>query len=760
MFKGFKVILMLMVSLAFVGCDDDDAVLPKVTAEFTQTVNQDNGVVTFINVSENADSFTWDFGDGTMSSETNPTKIYETGTYTVTLTAENVAGASDEFEDEINIQIPEEVTFPITFDNPLVNYEVTTFDGTAFSIVDNPDASGANDTVTGVGEIVNSGVTFEGISFDLGEPLDLSVDKSFSMKFWSQTPIDVLVKLEQGTGDDVENSASHGGTGWELIYFTLDSSSEYSRFTVFVDGPGTTAGTFYIDDIEQLNRDEVPCLETDLELPLDFDCEGIDYASKIVGNVSFTVVDNPEQSGINDTNTKVGQITNVGAEFENAFFDLDIPIDFSSQSGVRLKLFSNQALPILLKFENDDNDDEIEDVQMHTGSGWEELTFTLNSSATFNNMVLFVDGPGTATGTFYLDDVQQVDGTPPPPPFEDGLLTNGDFQTLDMNGNVTAWIQGVDDSNPAPSVTMGGDTYYSIDITDPDPQGNAFTINLSQKVEIIAEETYTLSFEAFTDAATASRSIIAGIGLSGTVNDDFTNVTETVAITSTPTRYEVTLTASGFGATDARVLFDLAAEAGQVNIDDVRLTIDSGGGSSGGGGCDGEAVAATSFPVDFEGCESFINTFSSAGDAGVLAELVDNPDPSNINDSDFVLKVTKTSGVNRWGGIQNTFPEGVIDITSQTFKIKVYSNRADVTYRFELALVPNPEPVVGNPAPQFRQVSGGANEWVELEFTFENLPASPTTYNQLVIKPGNPDGSDPEQTAEEEIYYFDDLRLD
>ena len=44
---------------------------------------------------------------------------------------------------------------------------------------------------------------------------------------------------------------------------------------------------------------DIPCLETNLELPIDFDCNGIDYAAKIVGNVSFELVDNPELSGIN-----------------------------------------------------------------------------------------------------------------------------------------------------------------------------------------------------------------------------------------------------------------------------------------------------------------------------------------------------------------------------------------------------------------------------------------------------------------------------
>ncbi|WP_334113446.1 PKD domain-containing protein [Paucihalobacter sp.] len=748
--KGIKILGVLCLAFALATCaDDDDATSASLEALFTHTINQETGTVTFINVSSNADSFSWDLGDGTTSNLINPVKTYESGTYVIVLTATNSQGASDTYEDTIYIQVPEPITLPISFDNPAVSYDATAFGGVSFSVVENPDPSGANSDVSNVGAITNIGAAFEGFFFDLGTPIDLTEDKSIKLKFWSTTSINVLLKLEEGTGADVESVTTHGGTGWEEIYFTFNSAASYSRFTLFVDGPGTTSGTFYLDDVEQINAGDVPCLQTALEFPIDFDCNGIDYNSKIVGNVDFSVVDNPELSGINNEDTKVGRITNSGEQFENAFFNLDTPADFSSQTGIRMKLFSDQALPVLLKFE-DGTQADVEDTQMHSGTGWEELTFTLNSTGSYNDMVLFIDGPGTAAGTFYVDDITQVDGAPPPPPFDDGLLTNGDFQTLDSNGNVTEWIQGVDDNNPAPVVTVSGNTYYSINITTPTP-GSPLNINLSQKVEIIANETYILSFVAWSNV---NRSVVAGIGLS---EPDFNSVSETVNITTTPTVYQRTFTADGFGAPNARVLFDLAEEAGMVNIDNVSLFVSGGGG---GGGCTGNAVAATSLPVNFEGCESFISTFSSMDPGGVTASLADNPNPSGINNSASVLRVVRASGINRWGGVQNSFPPGTIDITTNTFKVKVYSSIPNVTYRFELALDPQPNPVVGNPAPQFRQVNGGANQWVELEFTFTNLPATPTTYNQLVIKPDNPEGTDPQVISQEQIFYFDDIRLD
>ncbi|MGB5364311.1 MAG: PKD domain-containing protein [Aureibaculum sp.] len=407
--KISKKISILILAISFFGCTNDDVELPKVIAGFTYTLNIDTGTVTFINISENSRSYVWTFGDGNSSTEINPIKTYENGTYKVTLKASNAAGASNIIEDEITILIPEIATLPITFDGENTNYKAVTFGGASFEIVDNPDPSGSNTSTSKVGAVTNIGAQFEGFYLDLGSPIDLSIDKTIKVNFWSNTPIDVLLKLEEGTGAPIEASTSHSGAGWEEIYFTFDSAGSYSRFTLFVDGPGTTAGTFYLDDISQIATVDIPCLETNLELPIDFDCNGIDYAAKIVGNVSFELVDNPELSGINSDLSKVGKITNIGENWENAFFNLDAPVDFTIDKGIKLKLFSDQALPIKLKFE-DGTEAPVEADENHTGSGWEELTFTFISTASYNDMIIFVDGPGTAAGTFYIDDIEQVAG--------------------------------------------------------------------------------------------------------------------------------------------------------------------------------------------------------------------------------------------------------------------------------------------------------------------------------------------------------------
>ncbi|MEM9648851.1 MAG: PKD domain-containing protein [Bacteroidota bacterium] len=255
--KRAKILSLLILAISFLGCEEDDEgnILPAVLAGFTFDLNEETGTVSFINISENADSFEWDFGDGTSSTEIDPIKTFANGTFAVQLTASNSAGASDSTEDEIIISVPEPLTLPIlpiTFDGTNVDYTAGTFTGAAFEVVENPDLSGTNDTASNVGAITNIGAEFEGIFFNLNTAIDLTDDKTITMNFWAEEAVDVLVKLEEGTGADTEVSASHGGTGWEMLSFDFTSSDSFSRFTMFVDGPGTTAGTFYVDDIEQM----------------------------------------------------------------------------------------------------------------------------------------------------------------------------------------------------------------------------------------------------------------------------------------------------------------------------------------------------------------------------------------------------------------------------------------------------------------------------------------------------------------------------
>lgn len=182
--------------------------------------------------------------------------------------------------------------------------------------------------------------------------------------------------------------------------------------------------------------------------------------------------------------------------------------------------------------------------------------------------------PGTYVITYNVSDAagnpatevtREVIVEEAPVIFDDGLLTNGDFEA-----GADPWLAGVG-TDPAPVVTVDGNTYYSVTIESPNPD-QPFLVNLSQKLALTAGESYILSFDAWSDR---ERTIIAGIGRS---EGDFANVNETVAITATRSTYTITLGPIEFGEANNRVLFDNNGAAGLVNIDNVSLIVDDGSG--------------------------------------------------------------------------------------------------------------------------------------------------------------------------------------
>lgn len=94
----------------FNSCKEDEPDEPTTApvASFQFEISADNFLeVVFTNFSQNATSYSWDFGDGESSTETDPTHVYATsGDYTVKLTASNSSGATHDYSQEITITDP------------------------------------------------------------------------------------------------------------------------------------------------------------------------------------------------------------------------------------------------------------------------------------------------------------------------------------------------------------------------------------------------------------------------------------------------------------------------------------------------------------------------------------------------------------------------------------------------------------------------------------------------------------------------------
>lgn len=340
----------------------------------------------------------------------------------------------------------------------------------------------------------------------------------------------------------------------ETVSFEYAGVGDYTIKVVALSGGINT--TQLLEDIT---------ISSPVSLPIGFE---VFDSSKLIGfgGASAGVVNNPDANG-NGT-SKVAKTTKSGPEiWAGNVIITSAPIDFSKKKIIKLDVWSPRAGgKLLFKIENltDSNTFIEKEVTLKGNSAWEEVIIDFSDidvSKTYQKLVWFFDfgtvGAGGSNWTFYVDniDLQSDD------PFNDGLLTNGDFES-----GSDSWIVGVSDNSPVSVVTNSGNTYFSTNVTT---AGSAFSVNMSQKVEIIQGLTYTLTFDAWSDT---NRPIIAGIGLSG---DPWSNDTKTVNITPLRTTYTLNLSAAGFGATNARVIFDIGAAIGTVNIDNVSLTINS-----------------------------------------------------------------------------------------------------------------------------------------------------------------------------------------
>jgi hypothetical protein len=762
--KKLNFISFLLVLILFFGCKSDDDIA-QVVANFTYTIEGDTA--TFLNTSEQATTYMWDFGDGSTSTEINPTKIYTSGTFIVKLTASNSEDSFDSFEDEITVVVLSEATLPITFDDATVNNEAVTFGGANFRIIENPDISGTNPDVSNVGEITNSGAAFEGIFFDLGTEVDFATKKTIQINFWADSAITVLLKMESANANEVEVLESHSGMGWEQLSFTFNTADSFSKLRFFVDPDGTKDGIFLIDSITQI---EAPnntggCTTNLVEamvLPLDFEgCETFLSSLNFGSGISSALVENPFKTGINMSDFVLKIDKPAGSEFfagvQNIFpnnFDLTDTDTFIA------KVYSTKA-NVVFRFEllANPNDGSIGNptpvfVTIPNANEWIEVEFTFTnlpaSPTAYSQLVIKpdnnqTDSPITQDGTYFIDDINLVgsggggDGDMDSN-LDSGIIVNGDFES-----GVAPWIGN--------GVNIQAENRNDFNFVNIMTAGEASSVTISQVTEMVEGTNYILTFDASSDR---ERTILAGIGLN---EAPFTETTPVINLTTTPQTFTLQLTAADFGNSNSRVLFNMGAELGTVSLDNITLFTGGDGRDSNGGnppeeasgGCTDTFVEAIKLPLNFESCETFLSSLNFG--SGLTSELVTNPFKTGINTSDFVLRVDKPAGSEFFAGVQNIFANNFDLRTSSTFKLKVYSTKANVVFRFELLANPN-DGSIGNPTPVFVTIPN-ANEWVEVEFTFTNLPASPTAYRQLVIKPDN--NQNDSAITMDGTYYIDDL---
>ncbi|MEB8344759.1 hypothetical protein OO010_01780 [Flavobacteriaceae bacterium KMM 6898] len=687
-----------------------------------------------------------------ISAPTNVKAIFnvsqdDTGTVTITPTAE---GAS---------------TFEIYFGDMENETPTTASPGETVNHVYGEGEFSLRVVAIGITGLKSELVRIVTISFSAPTDLDFTAEISSTDPFEvSVTPTATNATVYDVYFGDVENEEP-------TIIMDTESAvhvyAEVGDYDVRVIARGAGAAT-----IELTKTVTISGASNAVSLPITFDDATVNYAFGTFNGTSFEVVDNPDLSGANAVASKVGAITNSGAQFEGGAFNLGTPVDFAGDNKtISMKLWSEVSVAILLKFEGGVNGERQNEVVVtHGGTGWEDLSFDFATNATksyidgnqgvgepfvptgqYATLVMFIDGPGTTSGTFYWDEIKQEAAAAAAKP---EIPIDMESVSLDYTWNGF----GASDFGPIPAGV----------INNPDMSG----INTSNKVLEIQKQSGaqvwagasldlagTVDFSSGTIIKVKVWSPRIGTPVLFKMEDSTspldgngnpTIVVEVIVNSTVAMAWEeLTFDLTTFGAFstansyDRVILFPDFNSPGQGEsfyFDDIILTDGSGGGSSSG---------KTSFPVDFEtpgtGAAATWDVFEA--DTPPL-EITANPDASGINTSATVAKFTaKFMGADYAGTVTALETPFTLDASNSTVKIMVWKSViSDVGIKFESNKASTGEIKVANTK---------INEWEEITFDMSGKigEGSSTNIDAIVVFP------DFDARTQDNVVYFDKITL-
>ncbi|MDC0570865.1 T9SS type A sorting domain-containing protein [Flavobacteriaceae bacterium] len=322
---------------------------------------------------------------------------------------------------------PLSVDLPFDFETSPITSDFTGFDGGSATVeaVAAPQSTG--NTSTKLLKIVrNTGAAWAGVFTIVDTPLDFSTNSTITAKIWTDAPIGTKIMFKTEQDGVPENNSGEKNvfttvTGeWEDLVFDFSgvTNANQNKLVLIPDngsvGDGTATSTFYIDDIAQAAP------EVAYDLPFDFETSPItsDFTGFDGGSATVEAVAAPQSTG--NTSTKLLKIVrNTGAAWAGVFTIVDTPLDFSTNSTITAKIWTDAPIgtKIMFKTEQDgvpENNSGEKNVFTTVTGEWEDLVFDFSgvTNANQNKLVLIPDngsvGDGTATSTFYIDDIAQA----------------------------------------------------------------------------------------------------------------------------------------------------------------------------------------------------------------------------------------------------------------------------------------------------------------------------------------------------------------
>jgi hypothetical protein len=184
---------------------------------------------------------------------------------------------------------------------------------------------------------------------------------------------------------------------------------------------------------------------------------------------------NPMPAGINTSSSVAQIIRDGGAIWGGSKIVLTDNLDFSVLTKITMKVYTTAPIGTTVKFKLEGSGASVDVDANTTVSGeWETLEWIFSGTPNnLNELVFMFDygnvGDGTASSTFYFDDIEQIAGPTAPVPtslpidFETGIV-NTDF--INFSGSTASiisnpQIDGINTSNTVCQIVRNGGEYYA-----------------------------------------------------------------------------------------------------------------------------------------------------------------------------------------------------------------------------------------------------------------------------------------------------------
>ena len=300
----------------------------------------------------------------------------------------------------------------------VTQYEIYFGDGTVEPAFVNPGLSTFHNYSEGVYQVKIVGMAIDGQKTEVIQELTVSF----------LAPINLEVEVAHVAGDNMTISVN--ATATLETYFQAYFGEDPNQTPVdFMEGETIThtyanTGTYEVKvvalsgGVAITEYTEMVTISNPILLPVDFESPTLNYAFTNFGGANTTVVTNPN-IGSGNGSSKVAKLTkNNGSEvWAGSFFELGVPIDFSTLQKIKIKSWSPQAgIIVKMKLENLTNSNINTEVDVTTtvANGWEDLIFNftgINNANNYQRIVIFYNFGNNGTGLdYYFDDVQLTSG--------------------------------------------------------------------------------------------------------------------------------------------------------------------------------------------------------------------------------------------------------------------------------------------------------------------------------------------------------------